>query len=63
MPSLKSAAEATAHDPLGLAKESRAAAAQITRETTGAIFTKIGSLLQTAGDRLNPPPGEDTPAD
>ncbi|MFG0283888.1 MAG: DUF6781 family protein [Phycisphaerales bacterium JB039] len=54
-PSLESAAEAAARDPIGLVGDSATAAAKLARETTGALFGAVGNLLKDAGDRLKPP--------
>jgi len=53
-PSLQSAAEAAAKDPVGLAGETAGAAVDITRETAGALFSTLGKLIQGAGDRIAP---------
>ncbi len=53
-PSLESAAEAAARDPIGLMGDSATAATRLTREAAGALFGAVGDLLKTAGDRLKP---------
>jgi hypothetical protein len=55
LPSLESAAEAAAKDPVRLAGESASAAGALTREAAGALFGAVGDVLKTAGDRLRPP--------
>ncbi len=54
-PSVRSAAEAAAGDPIGLAAESASSAVKLTRHATGALFSSIGGILKSAGDRLSPP--------
>ncbi len=53
-PSLEQAARTAAHDPIGLASESAVAAAKVTREAAGGLFSAVGKLLQSTGDRLRP---------
>lgn len=53
-PSLTSAAETALKHPVGLAGESAAAAASVTRQAAGALFSTVGGLLKTAGDKLAP---------
>jgi hypothetical protein len=57
-PSLQSAAETALKHPLGLAGESATAAVNVTRHTAGALFSSVGNLLKTAGDKLSPAKGE-----
>jgi hypothetical protein len=51
-PSLESAADAAAGDPIGLIGESATAATRLTREAAGSLFGAVGDLLKGAGDRL-----------
>jgi len=53
-PSLEQAAKAAAHDPIGMAGESAVAAAKMTREAAGGLFSAVGKILQSAGDRIRP---------
>ena len=52
-PVLESAADTALRDPIKLAGESASAAAQLSREATGALFSTVGNLLKGAGDRIS----------
>ena len=54
-PSLESAAEAAASNPLSLISESASAAGKLTREAAGSLFGVVGDMLKGAGDRLKEP--------
>lgn len=54
-PSLESAAEAAASNPLSLISESATAATKLTREAAGSLFGVVGDMLKGAGDRLKEP--------
>lgn len=53
-PSVKSALDAVAGDPLGTAGEAARAATGLAREGAGALFRTMGTLLQRVGDRITP---------
>ncbi|MBL1218750.1 MAG: hypothetical protein D8M59_14805 [Planctomycetes bacterium] len=53
-PTIEDAATAAARDPIGLAGESAATAARISREAAGSLLSSVGRLLSSAGDRLQP---------
>ncbi len=53
-PSIEDAAKAAATHPISLAGESVAATAKLTREAAGGLFSAVGKLLQSTGDRISP---------
>jgi hypothetical protein len=56
-PSIEEAAAAALRNPVGLAGDSATAAVNVAKQAAGSIFSGIGRLLGSAGDRLNPPKG------
>lgn len=53
-PSLRSAAEAAASDPIQLAKETASSAVNLSRQAAGALFSSVGLLMQSAGNAVKP---------
>lgn len=51
-PALESAIESAKQDPVKLGKETVHAGASAAREAAGVLFTEVGALLQSAGQKL-----------
>lgn len=53
-PTVEDAARAAATDPVGLAGDAATTATNLAREAAGGLFSSVGKLLQSAGEKVDP---------